>query len=429
VSVASARSSSGDSVLVVIEPQKQDDYSIFFNGLKDRGYDLTFRAPKDEAPAIVEYDMPLFAHVIMFASESKFFAKDITPQSLVGLLSTNTNLLIALSSKQTPLSSLAAEFSLVLPPPGTPLISYFPERQDPPNVIPVSVPSDNMILTPDLPPVWFSGVPHSLGNSPLLVPILRAPAESFASEVDGGTADALVDAAERGGEGLWAGANLGLVTGFQTLNGARVAWVGGVDMFNDEYAQKEISKEVKSGNAQFVHDIAAWTFQESLVFRIDKTSHRRVNATSASEQYTTNDEIVFDAHISKYNPKTSTWLPYSGLKDLQLEFTMLDPHIRMALPPVPGHAGKYSATFRAPDRHGVFKFIVNYKRRGLTYLQSSTMVPVVPPRHDGYPRFLSAAWPYYVGAISTSIGFFLFSAMWLAGDSREARKGKMHKSE
>lgn len=73
---------------------------------------------------------------------------------------------------------------------------------------------------------------------------------------------------------------------------------------------------------------------------------------------------MFDAHISKYDPKTSTWVPYSGLKDLQLEFTMLDPHIRTALPPVPGHAGKYSVTFRAPDRHGVFKFVIDYKRRG-----------------------------------------------------------------
>ena len=90
--------------------------------------------------------------------------------------------------------------------------------------------------------MWFSGVPMSLGNNPLLVPILHAPPESFASEVDGGTADAIVDAAERGGEGLWAGSQLSVVTGFQTLNGARVTWVGGVDMFNDELAQKEVSE-------------------------------------------------------------------------------------------------------------------------------------------------------------------------------------------
>lgn len=58
-----------------------------------------------------------------------------------------------------------------------------------------------------------------------------------------------------------------------------------------------------------------------------------------------------------------------------------------------------------------------------TFLESSTTVPVVPPRHDGYPRFLSAAWPYYAGAISTSAGFIVFAAMWLAGDDRAMRKG------
>ena len=82
----------------------------------------------------------------------------------------------------------------------------------------------------------------SLGNNPLLVPILHAPAESFAAEVDGGYADSIVDASERGGEGLWAGSQLSVVTGFQTINGARVTWVGGVDMFSDELAQKEVSK-------------------------------------------------------------------------------------------------------------------------------------------------------------------------------------------
>jgi len=60
----------------------------------------------------------------------------------------------------------------------------------------------------------------------------------------------------------------------------------------------------------------------------------------------------------------------------------------------------------------------------LTHLIASTTAPVVPPRHDGYPRFLSAAWPYYAGAISTSIGFFLFSAMWLAGEVASSKKGK-----
>ncbi|KAJ7180519.1 oligosaccharyl transferase beta subunit [Mycena filopes] len=415
-----AKSSDGDSVLVVVEEAHKKDFTIFFDGLKEQGYELTFRAPKDEKPVVSEHDVPTFSHIIIFASESKNFAKDITPQSLVELLSGGTNLLLALSTKQTALSSLAAEFSLILPPPSTPLVSFFPERKDPLTVIPIPAPASSHILSPKLAPVWFSGAAHALGNNPFLVPILRAPAESFAADTDSG-ADALVDATEKGGEGLWAGSQLSVATGFQALGGARVTWVGGVDMFSDKFAKKEVSKGVKSGNTQFGRDIAAWTFQESLVLRIDSTTHHLVNTTTPLEQYTTNDNIVYTAHISHFNSKKSIWEPYSGIKDMQLEFTMLDPHIRTALLPVAGSPGEYSVTFRAPDRHGVFKFIIDYKRKGWTHLHSSTTVALVPPRHDGYPRFLSAAWPYYAGAISTSVGFFLFSAAWLAGESREKK--------
>ncbi|KAJ7812858.1 oligosaccharyl transferase beta subunit [Mycena leptocephala] len=420
-----AKSSEGDSVLVVVEETHKKDFSIFFDDLKAQGYELTFRAPKDEKPAVVEHDVPAFSHIIILASESKNFGKDITPQSIVELLSGGTNLIIALSQKQTPLSSLASEFSLILPPPGTPLVSFFPERKDPLSVIPIDAPASSLILSPNMSPVWFSGVPFVLGNNPLLVPILNAPPESFAADSEGG-ADVLVDATEKGGEGLWAGSQLSVAAGFQALGGARVTWVGGADIFSDKFAKKQVSKGVKSGNTQFARDVAAWTFQESLVLRIDSTTHYLVNSTTPLEQYTTNDNIVYTAHISRFNPKRSTWEPYSGLKDMQLEFTMLDPHIRTALPAVPGSPGKYSVTFRAPDRHGVFKFVINYKRKGWTHLHSSTTVALVPPRHDGYPRFLSAAWPYYAGAISTSVGFFLFSAAWLAGESREkkAKGGK-----
>jgi oligosaccharyltransferase complex subunit beta len=173
------------------------------------------------------------------------FANDITPQSLIHLLNLKSNLLIALSTKQNLLSSLASEFSLILPPPGTPLISYFPKRDEPAALIPISPSSQDTalnILSKGLSPVWFSGIPLSLGSNPLLFPILHAPAQSFASEVDGGSADTIVDAAERGGEGLWAGSQLSVVSGFQTLNGARVTWVGGVDIFSDDLAQKEVSK-------------------------------------------------------------------------------------------------------------------------------------------------------------------------------------------
>ena len=170
------------------------------------------------------------------------FAQDVTPQSLVSLLDKGTTLLLALSpKKQTIVNSLAAEFSLILPPPGTPLVSHFPKRDTPATVIPVKPTENPIVSTEGLSQVWFSGVPFAYSPNPLLVPILNAPSESFAADStsDNG-AEAIVEAADKGGEGLWAGSQLALVAGFQTQNNARVLWAGGVDLFSDEFAQKEV---------------------------------------------------------------------------------------------------------------------------------------------------------------------------------------------
>lgn len=60
----------------------------------------------------------------------------------------------------------------------------------------------------------------------------------------------------------------------------------------------------KSANVQFVQDVAAWTFQESQVLRVDKVTHFLANTTDSKEQYTTNDKIVrFFPLIPDYNPE------------------------------------------------------------------------------------------------------------------------------
>jgi hypothetical protein len=43
---------------------------------------------------------------------------------------------------------------------------------------------------------------------------------------------------------------------------------------------------------------------------------------------------------------------------------MLDPHVRTALKPAEGRPGVYETVMRVPDRHGVFKFVVDYRRKG-----------------------------------------------------------------
>ena len=225
------------------------------NVCPERGHELTFRAPKTDTPSIIQGDILTFNHIILFTPDTKCevfpvslllyltlgnLSQDITLQSLVAALNPGTSITVALSYTQSPIFALTSAFSLILLPPGTPLISHFPVRDTPPSVIPVSAPSEHPFLTPNTPPVWFSGIPFAQGNNPLLVPILRAPAESFASDTDSDSgAEVLFDTAERDGEGFWAGSSLGVVTGFQTRdNSARVTWVGGIELFSDAYVNK-----------------------------------------------------------------------------------------------------------------------------------------------------------------------------------------------
>lgn len=140
---------------------------------------------------------------------------------------------------------------------------------------------------------------------------------------------------------------------------------------------------VKSGNPEFADAIAAWTFQESLTIQVENATHYLTSDKSGKQRdrYTTNDIVVrplltlifdstltfsqtFTMKLTSWNPYNNIRTPFGGLTDVQLEFTMLDPHIRTELKPVAGQPGTYTATFRVPDRHGVFKFIVDYRRKG-----------------------------------------------------------------
>lgn len=59
-----------------------------------------------------------------------------------------------------------------------------------------------------------------------------------------------------------------------------------------------------------------------------------------------------------------------------------------------------------------------------SFLESSQTVSVVPFRHDEYPRFIFGAWPYYLGAASTTVAFLVFGALWLRLPREAVAKGK-----
>lgn len=119
-------------------------------------------------------------------------------------------------------------------------------------------------------------------------------------------------------------------------------------------------------------------------------------------------EYIMD-HYAPYTPPAND--------EVQLEFSMISPYHRITLESASQskNATLFSASFTLPDQHGIFNFIVNYKRPFLTNLYEKRTVTVRHFAHDEWPRsyVISAAYPWITGIGVTVAGWLVFVAVWL----------------
>lgn len=223
-----------------------------------------------------------------------------------------------------------------------------------------------------------------------------------------------------------------LVSGFQLAsNSARAVFVGSTDLLSDAFAGSE------TVNREVAHDLTAWTFQERGVLKVVGTHHHRVRSDASdvredyeetaagNSMYRIKDHVYYSLDVVQHVPDRG-WVPADKTLDIQVAFRMLDPYITAHLVAedaanythavegdTSGAFTRFATTFQVPDRHGVFTLHVNFKRAGLSFVETKDTAPVRPFNHDEYPRFLSSSWPYITGALSTSLGFVVFTALWL----------------
>jgi oligosaccharyltransferase complex subunit beta len=222
-----------------------------------------------------------------------------------------------------------------------------------------------------------------------------------------------------------AGPDTSLVSIIQGRSNGRLAFSGSSDMFSNQMI-------VKYGNRAFCSGLSQWVFGESGVLRFRNVQHFKSDGTPPdvilhekqrpdlphtlypdpeitrnSLVYRIKDEIVYSMVVEEY--KNNQWLPFSP-NDMQMEFVMLDPHIRKTMTCIDGNC---TATFTAPDNYGVFKFRVFYRRPGFSVLHAETQVSIRPFKHNEYERFIYSAFPYYGSAISAVIGFLVLTTSFL----------------
>ncbi|GAC95884.1 dolichyl-diphosphooligosaccharide-protein glycosyltransferase [Pseudozyma hubeiensis SY62] len=230
-----------------------------------------------------------------------------------------------------------------------------------------------------------------------------------------------------------------LVSGFQLAsNSARAVFLGSTELLSDAFFSDTQSGYV---NKLVAADLSAWAFQEKSVLKVVATHHHRVKSgpsdtredyeetEAGNKMYRIKDHVFYSVDLVQHHPQLG-FIPADSSLDLQVSFQMLDPYITAHLTPLSAsnftHTSspasstseseaftRFATTFQVPDRHGVFTFVLDFKRPGLSFLHAKDTAPVRPFNHDEYPRFLSSSWPYIAGALSTSVGFLVFSAIWL----------------
>ncbi|KAI9487526.1 MAG: Dolichyl-diphosphooligosaccharide--protein glycosyltransferase subunit WBP1 [Benjaminiella poitrasii] len=407
-SFVETKSTTGNRVLVLLDSLAEKDlYSHFWKQLEDRQYQLVFKSADDSSTALTYFNEHLFNHIVHFAPKSSNLAKHqaLNNVQLVNFVNKGGNMLVAAGTGANDnLRALASEFDIELETETVFDSSQYHEEHHKIMTSNFVAPSTVVDTKQIDAPVLYSGTGLRVGRSPLSTAILATEsgaflADSYNKRAGGASSDSVT-----------------LVGALQARNSARVTFVGSLDIFSDEYLSASVqtgSKAIRSGNEEFISQLSKWTFQEKGVLKIAGHYHHKEDETEQLDWYRVKDDIVYDVDIIEY--KNDQWVPYKS-DDVQLEVIMLDPYIRTTLKQVPsgGNVGRFEAHVRLPDVYGVFTLKVNYKRPGLSYLLAEDQVSIRPFRHNEYPRFLTAAYPYYASTGSMIVGFLVFSAVWLA---------------
>ncbi|KAL4877487.1 Dolichyl-diphosphooligosaccharide--protein glycosyltransferase subunit WBP1 [Aspergillus karnatakaensis] len=446
LAAVNALSSSGERLLVVLEDAAEKGlYSTLWGDLEDRGYNLIFESPKNEKLSLFELGDRAYDHVLLLPPKSKGFGPSLSPKNLVDFLNSDGNILLALSGKSTTpsaVSSLLLELDLhVSSDRSSVTVDHFnydtlsaSEKHD---VLVLERPGK---LRPDT-KAFFGGEgvlaipsasPHTLGDTSLLAPILRAPstAYSYNPKEDSGAVE----------EVFATGSQLALASAMQARNSARFTLLGSAESLQDKWFSATVKApggaEVKTANRDFAKQLTAWTFKETGVLKVGKIEHHLAKDDLSEEDlnpkiYRIKNETVFSIEISEYNIDSYTPFTVPENDNLQLEFTMLSPFHRLNLQPVSTTPNStiYSTKFTVPDQHGIFSFRVNYKRPFLTNIEEKHEVTVRHYAHNEYPRSwkISGGWVWIAGLWSVVAGFLAFVVVWLYSEPTApaaALKGK-----
>ncbi|EAA36573.1 Dolichyl-diphosphooligosaccharide-protein glycosyltransferase 48kDa subunit [Neurospora crassa] len=445
-SAVAAISTSGNRLLVVLDDvADKANYSKFFADLEEREFKITYETPKSDSLTLFSLGERTYDHVLFLPVRTKGLGPNLTPKTLHDFVNAKGNILLALSANTTTPTSLIAllsELDITLPTDRNSLVvDHFNY-----DITSATDKHDVLLLPPPKPTRagikdFFSegagtkliafprGVGAVLGNGQLLNPILRAPRTAYSynpkEQVEAVNGDDL----------FAAGQQLSLVSTMQARNNARVTVVGSAEMLQDKWFDASVTKldgqpVVQTFNREFAKRVSGWTFQEIGVLKVNWVEHHLEEEgapnDSNPEMYRVKNNVSYTISLSEF--AWDHWIGFNVPEhdEIQLEFSMLSPFHRLNLKEESHRlaAVHYHTVFTTPDQHGIFNFMVNYKRPFLSHIEEKNTVPVRHMAHNEWPRsyVISGAWPWIAGLGSTVVGFLGFVALWMYSAPVDAGK-------
>jgi len=394
-----------EKILILHDGSKVEiAFSKFFNNLK-QNFNLEFKTAEDSKLQLIEYGVLKYQHLILMAPNTDEFGGDLSPSKISEYVDNGGNLLIMADSRITDTIRLTiSEFGMETDTEETFVIDHFnysPEYDQGDHTtleLPVdqyyheSIPFNPKSANRKSSTLLYQGIGMTLSKSNSLISsILSGPSTCYSW-----TPSAPVTSMP-----MMVGSEVSLISAMEAKNNARVLVVGSLKFFSDEFSEI---------NGDYTAQLALWTFQRAGVLKIENMKHYLSENGESLETYTIYDKITYSVDIYEKDQNLK-WIP-AKISDFQIEFTRLDPFVRQFLKSDENSA-THKLEFVLPDTYGVFKFIIDHKRIGYTYLQDQMLVPVRPLQHTQYERFIVTAYPYYAGAGSMLIGLFLFSFVFL----------------
>lgn len=449
----------------------ENDFTLFFSDFKKQFLqDLVFKNIKDEKRLAlvsgVDLSKNLYDNVVIFPITGRGLGKTLTPADLLQYTGNDHGNVFVIGNEKSGSDEIRLflnQLGIYPAPKQYQIHDHFHSVEGNHTLLLIPVEKhlvDDVIVGETLKTddVLYSGSLAILSNNELLLPVLVAPRTAYTynpkkKEKSGSTDEHLTE-----GNSWGIGSQEYLAVGFQNLANLRVAWVGSSDFLSDAFYERSNYK-----NERIALDLLTWTFGGKNALRIDyiefyKTDKNTFNSKLLKDTFKVKDEVVYNIAISEF--KNGEWVPYHA-DDVQLEFKMLDPYYRLTLEQVSQNhpslsfnvAGLsevtpnntfykndltgeketsqfYLAKFVLPDQHGMFKYLVEYKKPGFSFLTSENIITLRNLAFDEYTKstHIVNSW-VYLSAIATLVsGWLVFLVLFLFnGSSAKATVTKKNK--